>query len=209
MMELSKKQNDIRLSKSLSWLLRHGAESEGLNFEDGGFIDVSKILKLKQFRNVSVEDIKMIVETNDKQRFSLRHKDNENCLQIRANQGHSLKVDDNTLLSLLSEENVPHIVYHGTYFSKLKNIRQQGLNRMKRNHVHFTDKFPGEGKVISGMRSNCDVVIGVDTLKAIKDGYNFYKSDNEVILCPGNQTGIIPSLYFKEIWQLSPLKRID
>ncbi|KAF8782504.1 tRNA 2'-phosphotransferase 1 like protein [Argiope bruennichi] len=208
-MENVNKQRDIKLSKSLSWLLRHGAESQGLILDEGGFIDVQKILNLKQFKNFTVDDIKRVVVQNDKKRFTLRYKENENCLQIRANQGHTLKVDDDALLNLLTEENVPHVVYHGTYLSKLKNIKQKGLSRMKRNHIHFISKFPGEGSVISGMRSNCEVVICIDTLRAMKDGFKFYKSDNEVILCPGDNNGLIPLNYFKEIWQLSPLQRLD
>ncbi|CAL1273277.1 unnamed protein product [Larinioides sclopetarius] len=205
-MENANKQKDIKLSKSLSWLLRHGAESQGLNLDEGGFIDVQKVLNLKQFEKISVDDVKRVVEQNDKKRFTLRY--NENCLQIRANQGHTLKVNDDALLNLLTEEDVPQVVYHGTYLSKLKNIRLNGLSRMKRNHIHFTPKFPGDGSVISGMRSNCEVVIVVDTLKAIKDGLKFYSSDNEVILCPGNYNGLIPPNYFKEVWQLSPLQRL-
>ncbi|GBN29967.1 tRNA 2'-phosphotransferase 1 [Araneus ventricosus] len=206
-MENASKQRDIKLSKSLSWLLRHGADSQGVILDEGGFMDVQKVLNLKQFKNFTVDDIKRVVEQNEKKRFTLRC--NENCLQIRANQGHTLKVDDDALLNLLTEEDVPQVVYHGTYLSKLKNIKLKGLSKMKRNHIHFTPRFPGDGSVISGMRSSCEVVIGVDTLRAMKDGFKFYKSDNEVILCPGNHNGVIPPNYFKEVWQLSPLQRLD
>lgn len=198
---------DIKISKLLSWLLRHGAESEGLRLDDAGFIDVHAILNLKRCKSITLEDIERVVKENDKKRFTLRY--NENCLQIRANQGHSLKVNDDALLTLLTEETVPRIIYHGTYFSKLKCIREQGLNRMNRNHVHFASNLPTEGTVDNKMRHNIQAVVGVDTLKAMKDGYKFYKSDNEVILCPGNDTGTIPPCYFNGVWKLSPFQKLQ
>ncbi|KFM60024.1 tRNA 2'-phosphotransferase 1, partial [Stegodyphus mimosarum] len=176
--------NDVKLSKLLSWLLRHGAGKVGLSLDDGGFIDLDKILKLDQFRKYSVDDIIRVVELNDKKRFTLRCKGDKNILQIRANQGHSLKVDEEGLLDVLTIHNIPPVIYHGTYFSKIKNIKASGLSRMKRNHIHFTDKFPGEEAVISGIRNSCEIVIVVDAVKAIKDGFKFYISDNDVILCP-------------------------
>lgn len=57
----------------------------------GGFLWVDEILSRNEYRDFTVEDIKHIVETNDKQRFSLVTDDNGR-LKIRANQGHSLEV---------------------------------------------------------------------------------------------------------------------
>lgn len=194
----------------LSWLLRHGAIKEGLVFDNGGFIDVNNILKLKQFKNYTLEDILRVVETNDKKRFTLRYKkcDDHNALQIRANQGHSIKIEENELLTLLINSQVPAYIYHGTYLRNLGSIKTEGLNRMRRNHIHFTSKFPGEPGVISGMRKNCEIFIVVDAKKAVADGFKFYESDNKVILCPGDEHGKLPASYIKEIWQTYPLKKL-
>lgn len=200
---------DVKLSKSLSWLLRHGAAKEGLTFDSGGFIDVNKILRLKQFRNYSETDIQRVVETNDKKRFTLRYKNDNNTLQIRANQGHSLKIDEEGLLILLTADTIPATVYHGSYFRHLNSIKTEGLKKMNRNHIHFTPKFPGEPGVVSGVRHNCEVIIMVDSQKALSDGFKFYESDNGVILCPGNEHGILPAKYIKEIWQKSPSKQLS
>lgn len=56
----------------------------------GGFLWVDEILRRNEYRDFTVEDIKHIVETNDKQRFSLA--DENGRLKIRANQGHSVEV---------------------------------------------------------------------------------------------------------------------
>lgn len=203
------KNNEVKLSKMLSWLLRHGAVTEGLTFDSGGFMNVEEILKLKQFKNYNLSDIQRVVESNDKKRFTMRCKASDNNIwQIRANQGHSIEIDENELLTLLTADQVPVCIYHGTYLCNLKSIKSEGLNRIRRNHIHFTPKLPGESGLISGMRNNCEIFIVVDARKAIEDGYKFYESDNGVILCPGNEAGSLPASYIKEIWQMNPLKKL-
>lgn len=57
-----------------------------------GFVPVSALLSLPQFRSFSLSDIERVVGSNDKQRFMLRSLEPEKKLEIRANQGHSLQV---------------------------------------------------------------------------------------------------------------------
>ena len=49
------------------------------------------VLATKNLRRYTVQDVRRVVEQNDKQRFSLKE-DAEAGLLIRANQGHSLQV---------------------------------------------------------------------------------------------------------------------
>lgn len=74
-----------------------------------------------------------------------------------------------------------------------KEIKNSGLNRMKRNHIHFAAGYKKD--VISGMRGNCDVFIEIDMGKAMNDGIVFYMSENEVILTSGLD-GVLPIKYF-------------
>lgn len=88
---MSKTKNDVHLSKTLSWLLRHAAAKEGLTLSSEGFVPISEILNHRHIRGTyKLEDIERVVAANDKQRFLLRQRDN--VLEIRANQGHSLPV---------------------------------------------------------------------------------------------------------------------
>ena len=41
---------DVRVSKSLSWLLRHGAEKAGLNIRQDGYAKVSDVVSPRQLR---------------------------------------------------------------------------------------------------------------------------------------------------------------
>jgi len=81
----------VRLSKALSWLLRHNAEKEGFVFLEGGFLPVQEVLKHKRFRGggYKLEDVQAVVAECPKQRFSLKTSQ-EGVLLIRANQGHSI-----------------------------------------------------------------------------------------------------------------------
>jgi len=88
---------DVQISKNLSWLLRHGAEKEGLAMDAGGWVELSDVLNKDFYKSkkIDVDKIKEIVETNDKKRFELKtqpNKDGMNVLFIRASQGHTLKV---------------------------------------------------------------------------------------------------------------------
>lgn len=59
--------------------------------------------------------------------------------------------------------------------------------------------MPGKKGVISGMRTNCEVVIEINMVKAIKEGHIlFYISENRVILSSGID-GVLPSKYFRQV----------
>ncbi|XP_052701513.1 uncharacterized protein LOC128178411 isoform X2 [Crassostrea angulata] len=191
----------VFLSKKLSFILRHGAEKMGFKMMPGGFLWVDEILRRNEYRDFTVEDIKHIVETNDKQRFSLA--DENGRLKIRANQGHSVEVDGLELTPITDPSEAPEVI-HGTYLKSWDIIKNQGLNKMGRNHIHFAAGEPGENGVISGMRSSCEVIIKLNMEKALKDGLKFFRSANNVILSPGDADGFIRPCYFDSAFQRYP-----
>ncbi|XP_058016079.1 tRNA 2'-phosphotransferase 1 [Ahaetulla prasina] len=195
---------DVRLSKALSYALRHGAENLGLRMSSDGFVDVGEILHLPQFKAWSEEDVKRIVETNEKQRFALCQHPSSGHLQIRANQGHSLQVPGLELTPLQTLQDFPETVAHGTLLCHWPAIRQRGLSRMGRTHIHLAPGLPGEGAVLSGMRLSSEVAIIIDVPKALADGISFFRSANGVILTPGNADGLLLPRYFSRALQLQP-----
>jgi RNA:NAD 2'-phosphotransferase (TPT1/KptA family) len=83
---------DVSLSKSLSWLLRHGAIDEGLQVSDDGFIKLEDVLAHRLFaRRCSPTDIRRVVNLS-KNRFTLRANPVTGIYEIRANSGHTFKV---------------------------------------------------------------------------------------------------------------------
>ena len=84
-------KNHKKLSKFLSLVLRHRPEKIGIQLTEAGWTDVNILLeKLNGTRNqIDFSVLDEIVRSSDKQRFAF----NEDKSQIRANQGHSIKVD--------------------------------------------------------------------------------------------------------------------
>ncbi|XP_063293786.1 tRNA 2'-phosphotransferase 1 [Pelobates fuscus] len=197
---------NVHLSKLLSYALRHGADSLGLPMGSDGFVPLSALLVLPQFRSYSQTDIERVVGSNNKQRFTLRHSEHSGVIEIRANQGHTLKVE--VELTALGDE-LPEQAIHGTYLRHWPSILQCGLARMKRTHIHLSTELPGEGKtVISGMRNDCEVAIFIDLSKAIADGIRFYWSSNHVLLTPGDAEGLLLPKYFLKVLQLRPQRKL-
>ncbi|KAH3679079.1 hypothetical protein WICMUC_001275 [Wickerhamomyces mucosus] len=197
-------KRDKQISKALSYLLRHGAEKEKLSIDSNGFVQISNILQNNRLKThkTTIEDIERIVNNNDKKRFTLK---NINGITfICANQGHSLKKinQDDEVLQLITNDLFPEVLIHGTTHNKLKQILESdGLNKMNRNHIHFTSLLKNENENVSGLRlfSTVLIYLDIDKLKKNQDKIKFYKSLNNVYLTSGNDEGYLRKEYFAKI----------
>ncbi|XP_053735820.1 tRNA 2'-phosphotransferase 1 isoform X2 [Synchiropus splendidus] len=199
----------VRLSKSLSYVLRHGASQMGLHLSTDGFLYVDDLLAHPQFHSYSLEDVQRVVDTNDKQRFKLRPHTQDGRLQIRANQGHTVQVKDLELKPVQAgSPDCPAEAVHGSYMRHWTSIQQQGLGRMRRTHIHLAPGLPGEDGVISGMRRDCNLAVFIDVPKALNDGIEFFWSENQVLLTPGDSDGMLLPKYFSRALQLRPTRTI-
>jgi 2'-phosphotransferase len=158
-------------------------------------------LSRSDFKQFTLAQIHEVVDTNDKQRFSINTFDTPDGPMefIRANQGHSIKTIEVEMTPILSAEEYP-IIIHGTNYKAWDLISKdrQGLSRMNRNHIHFATGLLGEDGVISGMRHSCTVLIYLDTAKALDVGVKFFKSENGVVLTEGID-GHLPKEYFSKV----------
>lgn len=176
-MELNK--NLIKQSKHLSYLLRH--QKEEPQIDDNGYALVKEVLQY--LKDVSLNDLKLIVENNDKKRFEF----SKDFSKIRAVQGHTINVDVE-----LNEQIPPKILYHGTYTKAIPLIKKNGINKMKRLYVHLTENINIAKD--NGKRFGNPCVIIVDTEQMSKDGIKFFKSKNNIWL-----TNFVDTKYIKEI----------
>jgi putative RNA 2'-phosphotransferase len=176
------KNQQITLSKTLSYWLRHKPEKIGLVLEEDGWVNVDDLIKKAESEiYITLDDLKQVVANNDKQRFSF----NEDFTKIRANQGHTADVE------IKFKKVVPPVVlYHGTVQEFVGSIKKQGLLPMKRHHVHLSKDVSTATKV--GSRRGKPVILEVDCKSMLKDGFEFYLSENEVYLIDH-----IPSKYIK------------
>eukprot|EP00249_Psilotum_nudum_P006444 c19767_g1_i1 orf=81-1433(+) len=194
------------LGRILTRILRHQAAAMKLNIRSDGYVAVEDLLNLKiktqarrPLNSHTVDDVLKAVEQDNKQRLGILIENGR--LLIRANQGHSMQVveSEKLLEPILCAEEVP-VCVHGTFKANMHSITREGLNRMKRNHVHFASGLPNDG-VISGMKSHCEVLIYLDVQRALADGMKLYRSENGVILTEGFG-GTIPPKYFSKIVNL-------
>ena len=161
----------IKLSKRLSYHLRHKPEEIGLTLEPGGWVSIGDLLSALARHGflTTRADIEEVVAWNPKQRFAL---DGD---RIRANQGHSVEID----LQLTAVE-PPAVLYHGTGERAVAAIRAEGLKKMSRHHVHLSADLETAQAV--GSRHGRPVVLTVDAAAMRRDGAVFYCTENRVWL---------------------------
>ncbi|CAE6483534.1 unnamed protein product [Rhizoctonia solani] len=101
---------EVRNSKTLSYILRHGAAKEHLTIRSDGYVRVSELLARPKLKDLDLPGLLKIVSTDQKQRYQLgvqneadelkslilpiaptQASDPAISLWIKANQGHTLK----------------------------------------------------------------------------------------------------------------------
>ena len=194
-------KNNVKQSKKLTWALRHGADKLNLKMSPDGFVAVSELLILPEFRGFTLGLIQSIASKCQKQRFGL--KEEAGHWFVRANQGHTTKrVESSELLTRIkSAHEIPNgTCIHGTYRRYIPQIKASGLSRMKRNNIHFTPHVVADSsRPHSGFRASCDTLIYLNVDAVLAAGIELYISSNGVILSPGNKDGFIPSKFFSKI----------
>lgn len=167
-------KNDLtQLSKFLSLVLRHKPETVGLVLDEHGWVDVNALLDALNTSGTTVDRnlLQHVVDTSDKKRFAF----SDDGQRIRANQGHSLAVD-----LALTPVQPPDILYHGTASRFLASIRERGLLRGQRHHVHLSRDRETAQAV--GARHGKPSILRINTQKMYNDGHLFYCSANGVWL---------------------------
>lgn len=154
-------------SKYLSYLLRHHPEEVGCEIDKFGWVDVSTLVKNSDF---DMEQLSLIVSEDTRYEFSA---DNT---KIRAFHGHSVKgVEPYILIEPTS------IIFHGTSQKNYEQIMQSGkIKGMSRNYVHLS--YDETVAKAVGSRHGKPVILVIDAVQMVKDGYQFYDSGDNVVL---------------------------
>lgn len=176
--------NQKKVSKFLSYVLRHNPAAIDLKLNEQGWVSIKQLLQqLEHYkRPISHDELLEVVENNNKQRFKI----DETGLYIRANQGHSIPIDLG-----LEPTTPPNLLYHGTAQKNKQSILEEGLQKRNRHQVHLSDQYATAVQV--GSRHGKPLVFMVDTQAMQEAGHLFYQSDNGVWL-----TDHVPSQYLKE-----------
>ena len=172
---------DQRLSKRMSYVLRHNPADLGLELDSNGWVDL-ELFASRLFDAVdedwTVADVLRTIENNDKKRFELVDG------QIRAAQGHSVDVDLG-----LAPTKPPPFLWHGTGGRFLPSIFEQGLLPQNRRHVHLSESRNVATDV--GSRRGSPVILQILSGDMANADHNFFKSANGVWLTAAVPPGFI------------------
>ena len=160
------------LSKKLSWLLRHGAQAEGLAMDGAGWVSVSDVLTRLGMERATLE---LVVARNNKSRLEL------DADRVRACQGHSLAtmpVTQDALEASWSRYEGNDSLWHATLTKHLDSILESGINRGDRTHVHLASS---RGSRV-GKRFNAPRLLEVSLTSLRSSGHEVFMSANGVIL---------------------------
>lgn len=211
---MDKDSPEVRTSKTISWLLRHAAASQGLAIRQDGYVNVDELLvhpRLSQSA-LDLDGLRKIVAGDAKKRYDLVFEavggaSSEEASQpelngswwIKANQGHSMKTVQLELKRIRSLDDVPSgVALHGTTVKAWEVIEKEGLSRMKRNHIHLAQGI-SLTNAISGLRSSAQILIFIDIPKALAAGVKFFLSDNGVVLTGGDDSGYLKPDFFLRV----------
>lgn len=161
------------ISKLLSLVLLHEPEHIGLTLDNEGWACVPELIEKINQKGIRLDfsTLQIIVDTNDKKRFAF----NDDKTHIRANQGHTIEVDLNLPVQI-----PPAVLFHGTAEKNIAAIRQHGIQKVDRHHVHLSTLK--ETALQVGQRHGKPMLLVIQALVMHGKGHTFYLSNNGVWL---------------------------
>lgn len=162
-----------KISKSLSYWLRHRPEAGALELDGAGWAPVAQVMRALAAAGLAErqDQLERVVATSDKNRFQM----SGDGKQIRARQGHSIAVD----LDWPWAE-PPRFLFHGTVELNLAAILAEGLKPMRRHHVHLSPDVETAERV--GRRRGLPVILRIAAAEMAAVGHVFRLSGNGVWL---------------------------
>lgn len=153
--------NPERVSKRLSYVLRHAPSSIGVTLSGDGWVDVDTLLVALAAHGTALTRVQLedVVTGSDKQRFTF----DPAGTRIRANQGHSVPIELG-----YEPRTPPDVLFHGTAASSLPAILAAGLQPGPRHAVHLSTDATTAQSV--GARHGRAVVLRVDAAALAADG---------------------------------------
>lgn len=176
----------IKISKFLSFILRHGPDKLGLELDSDGFADLNEVLKVlnNKFKNIKITKytLEEIIKQSEKRRFQIEDS------KIKAFYGHS--IDAKIVMKLAAD--LPPILYHGTNLKAFNAIKSEGLIKKRRQYVHLSDTI--ETAILIGKRTSSNpIILKIDTKSAQPGGVKFYKSGDMYL------TDFIPPQFINKV----------
>lgn len=163
---------DVRLSRLLSYVLRHAPQDFGLTLDAGGFVPLDAMLAALRARGREVEhsEIERLVDSPEERQNKIRYTIADG--KIRANYGHSVAIR-------IEHERAepPERLLHGTNEGALPQILRDGLRPMRRQYVHLVAESRPDIATQVGARRGEAVLLLVEAAAAHRAGVAFYRAN--------------------------------
>ncbi len=174
-------KTQTKISKLISYWLRHKPEDGNIKLDEFGWAKMEDILIALKVNNIetSKSDIIDLSQSFDKVRWKIDEVNN----RIKSTHGHSVPIAQE-----VESQTPPKILYHGTGIKNIESISKDGLKSMQRQYVHLSETIKMAREV--GSRHGKAIIIEIETKKLIDEGWNFYKTEQDVWL-----TSEIPAKY--------------
>jgi len=166
----------VKLSKRLSFLLRHHPEVEDLELDGEGFTRQT-VDELAARLNISPGLIRKVVAADPKNRFTIRNN------RIRANYGHSVPLGRTMLSGRVpaARSELPGELYHGTAPRSVPSIKEEGLLPQGRQMVHLSTSVEAARRV-GARHASHPRILTIDVGRALDAGVKMWKAGPETVL---------------------------
>lgn len=166
--------NYLKLSKEISYALRHAPWKYELEIDDKGWVDISQLIMSlndsEDWQGLNEQDLYRMTESSDKKRHEISNG------KIRALYGHSIPQ------KILKEpKSPPKILYHGTVRRFIPAIKKKGLIPQSRQYVHLSIDIETAFQVGKRRDSEPDI-LKIRALDAWNEGLSFYYGNQKVWL---------------------------
>jgi 2'-phosphotransferase len=172
---MSKTNRPRQIGLEMSRSLRHAPPPRAM--DKSGWVPLHILMQYMKSKP-SLEELRLVVETDTKGRFVLD--ETYEPTRIRATQGHTVQLE-NPVLEYVTSATTIHVVVHATSEQGWQAIQQSGeLRRMSRCHIHFATRP-------QHLRNNqwANVFLLLKLQEALNAGHILLLSTNGVLLCEG------------------------
>jgi RNA:NAD 2''-phosphotransferase len=164
----------IKLSKELSYALRHAPWEYELELDTNGWVDIQQLIDSfkedKNWANICIEDITKATNSSDKKRHEISNG------KIRALYGHSIP---QKIVKVAEEP--PEILYHGTARRFIDSIMSNGLLPKGRQYVHLSSETD-TANLVGKRRDENPVLLKIAAKLAWDEGVKFYHANDSIWL---------------------------
>ena len=178
--------NEIKLSKTMSYMLRHHPEEYDLQLDEEGWCFLNDLLyalhTVQSLQDATLQDIEIMMMHSEKKRFEVKNE------KIRAYYGHSFDVKIK-----YNEKKPPDVLYHGTARRFLDSIKKQGLIAKQRQYVHLSSNRDS-AYLVGKRHDDYPIILTINAKKAFNDGIVFYDANDATWLCEA-----LPKMYIDNL----------